>query len=591
MAQNIGTLVGAAIRPNDSLDPISSAFASEIKGGLHTAATSTDRNNIIIERREWGMMCYVTNLDKTFQLKYGYSNVNIMDNNNWVEFSGSGGGGGGSVEWIDSVISVGYSQPASPINGDRYLIGLEPSSVLIGASWSTFSPGVVGQWNSTLSRWDLTTPTEGMSVRVDNELNSIYKYEGVYSTGGWKKERLQQVRTLTLFTGDSINYTSTSNPPFSSYETDTIFIVTYPSTNSTSLIYIDVNGIGNIQVKKPSATGLVDFYTNEIVPGVMYSLTYDGTYFQSVKPFSNDDFFAIKYYIEPTDYIVVPQYYQYWVYGDLTVAGQIVNYGHVVIANGNLVMSGGTFSNLGSGQLALVNLTAGTTSVQLNDTDTIDFQVTNLITGISASAVVKHGSLTASHLNTYNNGGATAGSILSVDNNGFFQWIDGTLVGGGIQGVTAGIGLTGGGNSGYIQLDLDIDVTNSGLTYSGNSLVVSIDNSSIQLNTSGQLYVSGGGSTPIYQNEYSLVTVGDNQPTGLTLSNVPTVFSSIQVYINGQLQTLGDGLSFGFDCYFYDGFVVKSFNNLSVGDELYWNGIISNFDLNSQDLIQVIYES
>ena len=423
MAQNIGTLVGAAIRPNDSLDPIASAFASEIKGGLHTAATSTDRNNIIIERREWGMMCYVTNLDKTFQLKYGYSTVNIMDNNNWVEFSGSGGGGGGSVEWIDSVISVGYSQPASPINGDRYLIGLDPSSVLIGASWSTFSPGVVGQWNSTLSRWDLTTPTEGMSVRVDNELNSIYKYEGVYSTGGWKKERLQQVRTLTLSTGDSINYTSTSNPPFSSYDTDTIFIVTYPSTNSTSLIYIDVNGIGNIQVKKPSATGLVDFYTNEIVPGVMYSLTYDGTYFQSVKPFSNDDFFAIKYYIEPTDYIVVPQYYQYWVYGDLTVAGQIVNYGHVVIANGNLVMSGGTFSNLGSGQLALVNLTAGTTSVQLNDTDTIDFQVTNLITGISASAVVKHGSLTASLLDTGNSGGATAGYILSNQGDGKFKWV------------------------------------------------------------------------------------------------------------------------------------------------------------------------
>jgi hypothetical protein len=110
------------------------------------------------------------------------------------------------------------------------------------------------------------------------------------------------------------------------------------------------------------------------------------------------------------------------------------------------------------------------------------------------------------------------------------------------------------------------------------------------LNSSGQLYVSGGGSTPIYQNQYSLVTIGDNQPTGLTLSNVPTVFSSIQVYINGQLQQLGDGLS-TLDCYFYDGFTVKSFNNLSVGDELYWNGLISNFDLNSQDLIQVIYES
>jgi hypothetical protein len=33
MAINVGTLVSSAIRPNDSLDPIASAFASEIKGG------------------------------------------------------------------------------------------------------------------------------------------------------------------------------------------------------------------------------------------------------------------------------------------------------------------------------------------------------------------------------------------------------------------------------------------------------------------------------------------------------------------------------------------------------------------------------
>jgi hypothetical protein len=46
MAQNVGTLVSAAIRPNDSLDPIASAFASEIKGGLHTATASGDRDRI-----------------------------------------------------------------------------------------------------------------------------------------------------------------------------------------------------------------------------------------------------------------------------------------------------------------------------------------------------------------------------------------------------------------------------------------------------------------------------------------------------------------------------------------------------------------
>ena len=49
MAQNIGILVSAAIRPNDTLDPIATAYASEIMGGLHTAATTTDRNSIIFD--------------------------------------------------------------------------------------------------------------------------------------------------------------------------------------------------------------------------------------------------------------------------------------------------------------------------------------------------------------------------------------------------------------------------------------------------------------------------------------------------------------------------------------------------------------
>jgi hypothetical protein len=125
--QNIGTLISASIRPNDSLDPIASAYAVEIKGGLHTTDTSINRDAIIFERREWGMMCYVESDDLTYQLRYNYSSTNIMDNNNWVVFSGSGGGGG---EWIDSVLSVEYNEPVSPNNGDRYLVGTKPGDVI-----------------------------------------------------------------------------------------------------------------------------------------------------------------------------------------------------------------------------------------------------------------------------------------------------------------------------------------------------------------------------------------------------------------------------------------------------------------------------
>lgn len=564
MSQNIGTLVSAAIRPNDSLDPIASAFATEIKGGLHTVSNIPGRNNIIIERREWGMMCYVVSDDKTYQLKYGVSSNNLMDNLNWVEFSGYGGG---TTEWINSVITVSYSEPSTPSGGDRYLVGMNPTSVVTGASWSSYPPGFVAEWNSTLSLWDYTIPTEGMTVTVDDEDNAIYRYQGTYPTGGWFRERLQQVRDISATTGDGQNYTANSDPDdFSSYTQDVIFLTKFSSTNTSSPVYLDVNGLGNVQIKKPTGSGLVDLDPSEIVPNVIYSLTFDGVNFQSVKPFSESNALAIKYYIDPSETILVPQYYQYWVYGDLTVAGQINNYGHVIIANGNLLLTGGTFSNLGSGQLAIVNLSvAGTSSVQLNDTETIDFISSNTINGLSASAVIKPNSLTASLLNTGISGGATAGYVLSNNGDGTFKWVDA---------VNINIG------------------TQSGLTYSiANELTVSYDNSTIQLNAQGQLYVAGGGSVPVYDSGFSSITNGDDQPTGVTLTSIPTSYSSILVFINGQMQRLGDGVSSGVDCYFTDGFTVKNFSSLSVGDELYWNGLFSNYNLDNSDFIQIIYES
>jgi len=581
MAQNVGTLISAAIRPNDSLDPIASAFASEIKGGLHTAADVSARNSTIFERREWGMMCYVTSLDQTYQLKYNYASTNIMDNNNWVVFSGSGSGGG--TEWVDSVIAIQNAEPVSPANGDRYIVGNTPTG---SATWTSLSPNLIVQWNSTLLQWDQTTPTNEMSVRVDSEDNSIYNYEGTFPTGQWYKEKLGQIRDITATTGNGQDYTATTTPPINGYSSDLLFLTKFNSSNISGTVSLDINGLGVTQIKKPSPSGLSNLFPSDILPNIVYSLSYDGTYFQLVRPFVSDNLFPIKYYVEATDYIVVPQYYQYWIYGNLEIVGELVNYGNVIISNGSMIMSGGTFSNYG--QLILVSSVSGATT-SYNDSDTIDFSYQTTVLGPSVSASVKPGSLTASNLNTQSYGGATAGFILSVDGSGYFQWLDGSGLGS-IQGVTAGVGLTGGGNSGFVQLDLDIDTLNSGLTFSGNSIVVSIDNSSLNINSSGQLYVVSGSSVPIYQTKNSLITNGNNQPTGLTLSNIASEYSRVQVFINGQLQILGDGDATK-DCYFWDGFTAVSFNNLSIGNELYWNGITSGFNLDTTDTIQVVYES
>jgi hypothetical protein len=87
MAKNTGTLITAPIRPNDNLDLIASAYANEIKGGHHVYLTYSYMNNIITERREWGMLCSVynttTSVVETYQLSYNLNSTDISDNLNW----------------------------------------------------------------------------------------------------------------------------------------------------------------------------------------------------------------------------------------------------------------------------------------------------------------------------------------------------------------------------------------------------------------------------------------------------------------------------------------------------------------------------
>ena len=113
MSQNIGTLVSAAIRPNDSLDQIASAYSNEIKGGSHTYETFDEMIVISLPRRQWGMLVTVYNdsdsdLNGTYQLKYDYTNTDILDNSNWVKTNIDNNS---STEWVDSVISILSVEP------------------------------------------------------------------------------------------------------------------------------------------------------------------------------------------------------------------------------------------------------------------------------------------------------------------------------------------------------------------------------------------------------------------------------------------------------------------------------------------------
>lgn len=339
MSKNKGTLVTAAIRPNDTLDPIASAFANEIKGGLHRVDTITDRNNIIEARREWGMLSYVKAENKTYQLKYAYSSVLITDNNNWDIFdSGSGSGGG---EWLNSVLNMITTEPTINNENDRYLVGLNSTDVISGSNWGSKSGGFIAQYaTASATKWLYTEPTEGMSVRVDTDDNVIYRYEGNYPSGTWQKERENQVRYISATVSDGINYIASSSPVFSSYDKEMLFIVKFLATNTSATASLNINNIGSKPIKKISGYNVYDVMPEEISTNYQYLITYNGSYFEMLNPTMVGYDLNNQYYIPTGEKVTVPLNTQYWVYGGLTIDGIMDNYGQVVVLNGSLVDNG-----------------------------------------------------------------------------------------------------------------------------------------------------------------------------------------------------------------------------------------------------------
>ena len=421
MSQNTGTLISAAIRPNDSNDLIASAWATDIKGGLHVTDNVADRNSIIVQRREFGMLCYVKDDDKTYQLKYGYNSLTLTDNLNWTEFSGSGGSGSG--EWLDSVKSIQNVEPSTPTLGDRYILGLSPT----GANWSLLNDGDVVEWTGI--SW-IVAPnpiTDGTSVRVDNEDNAIYRYQGIYSSGTWEKDKENQIRYIDATTSNGASYSSTSSPSFNNYDRESIFIVKFDGVNAYGTASLDVNGLGYVEIKRAKGNSLSTLDAYDITTNYHYLLTYDGNYFLLEKPSNDVSSFNVQYYIPSTDFIIVPQNTQYWVYGDLEIdGGTIENYGHVIITNGNLnygSVSGGTFSNYNSltlntfaeidglGQANYIprwraNYMLSSTSSLYDDGESVTLAGTTF--SINSNIVIPNG--------------ATSGAVLTSDSNGVANW-------------------------------------------------------------------------------------------------------------------------------------------------------------------------
>jgi hypothetical protein len=201
---------------------------------------------------------------------------------------------GGSSAWQDPVITRIEDETSiiSPTLGDRYLIidggscgtsGID--SCLLGefvgheneiAEWSLMLEGT----NGTIG-WAFTEPTDGMTVKVNDEDGFVYHYEDTVFTLGWQKYSYGQVRVLNAIGTD--DYTGSISPQLDYYREDVVYL-SFFSNQNTGPVTLDIDGMGQVDVKKSNAdtsgTALIDLEYADLRVGVAYVLTFDGIQFQ-----------------------------------------------------------------------------------------------------------------------------------------------------------------------------------------------------------------------------------------------------------------------------------------------------------------------
>ena len=94
------------------------------------------------------------------------------------------------------------------------------------------------------------------------------------------------------------------------------------------------------------------------------------------------------------------------------------------------------------------------------------------------------------------------------------------------------------------------------------------------------------------RNRIPITTSGNNASTGITLSRQPTTATFIEINVNGSIIDVKDGTGTNQSCYFSvdGGLTPKTYAQLSIGDTLYWNGILAGYDLDGYDRIDMTYQ-
>ena len=284
MAQviNIGTLVSTTIRPYYSDDIFPTVLSNDALGGIHLIQSKSigiGFDEIIPSRRQWGMLVFVYDERKYYQLvPRNTGTPDVSKNMNWVEFTG---GSVGSLEWVDSVKGI-YGDNGlipSPVTGDRFLVGSITANQFNG--YKNQIAVFANYLNNFGGGYIFTEPTNGCTLRIDNESGVIYTFVGTSSlTGNWYKERQNTVRYIypTSNNGLTFSYTTTDQTPLTGY-TYSVFYANFGTSNAGT-VSLSIDGNFYAPIKKVSSNALTDLSSGDFGSGVEYQLTYDNGVFQ-----------------------------------------------------------------------------------------------------------------------------------------------------------------------------------------------------------------------------------------------------------------------------------------------------------------------
>ena len=289
--KNTGTLIVDTLVPYYIENTFPIVYSNDARGGIHTIPTSTRNVSgqgfglITTPRRQWGMLAYVEDEKKTYQLR-PVSDSELSNDNNWIEFTSGGSGGG--TEWIDSVLNIGVddSNIDNPLTGDRYLISSNPSGPVFGLNKNKIAT-YDEVLNGGAGGWSLGEPVNGSTLRVDSEPDVLYTFTGTSSVSGrWTKEYQNTIRYIepTSTNGKTFSFASTTQAPLNGY-TYSVFYANFATSNSGT-VSLSIDGNFYAPVYKASNGVLTELVSNDFESGIRYQLTYDSGSFQISLPSS-----------------------------------------------------------------------------------------------------------------------------------------------------------------------------------------------------------------------------------------------------------------------------------------------------------------